>query len=278
MKFATAAALLENLLKAKVDVIIQAEKGRGKTALIRKVRKNAPILHARELKEEYLGMLRSIAADNETIAIENASSATAEFLAPILATRAVLGMAFDTHFLITTRENITLDGVCKIALDPISADDYIDYAEQNQIHPSIINAIKNDENIFSRHLPSDFNTLSKLLYSRLDERYVELCISAIVGDDGDLIAAIAGTKDKKNAISNEGALNYEKELLSAVLNKSDKELEDRFMDYIKSIEANSALKMIAQLLNSPNSQRLVERALKEKDMRKTLDLMIAKIG
>ncbi|MDR2639222.1 MAG: hypothetical protein LBC09_05240, partial [Helicobacteraceae bacterium] len=181
---------LSALLKAGVDCAITGEAQSGKTTLARALAPEAPIIHGFELAGEYLGAIGSRLFDARVAIVENAAQESVKLLEPLLATRTILGKAFDCRFIVTARQELALKGCAAIKLSAIDAKEWLKWAEQTRAHPALIALVQSDPTFLSRRDLRTIEALSKVLSARPSAKTLDKTLGAMLGDDKDAIAAL----------------------------------------------------------------------------------------
>ncbi|MGE4295765.1 MAG: hypothetical protein AB7E49_08705 [Campylobacterales bacterium] len=282
-----AALLAQTALKAGLDLAVFGPEGCGKTTLCRQLSPQAPILHAQELSNENLSLLHARIANAPAVIIENADGKTAQFLKPFLATRTLLGARFECQFLITSVEALPLEATAKIRLAPIETTAWLLWARQNRIHPALRALVENDERTLLRHPPRRLEALSRLLSARPSGRSLRAAIVSVLGDDETALVALLSamnepfdnddSKDEERLIekalsgTQETVQRFENDLIETLKAGPSRELEIRFVNYLRQTSANEAIALLSQLIENPKNQKSLEYILADAGVRSLID-------
>ena len=273
--------LLEGFLKAGVDCVISGETQSGKTSLARAVAPEAPIIHNFELAGDYLGAVRSRLISSKRVIVENATQEGAKFLEPLLATRTILGGAFDATFIVTTRQNLILDGCASIKLSAIEAGDWLKWAKASRIHPALIALVEESSAFLKRHELKTIEALSKLLCARPSAKTLESAIGAMLGEDKEAIAFLSenvsapiDSLDGVYTSTDENVKAYESALIEKIKTDPSKEDVSRFAQYIYASAQNrpkEAISLLTELLSSRKAADALDQILSDKRVQKIID-------
>ncbi|MDR1912741.1 MAG: hypothetical protein LBQ52_10425 [Helicobacteraceae bacterium] len=288
MNRAEAYELLKGFLKAGVDCAIIGEAQSGKTALARSLAPAAPILRASEVSNEYLGAIRSLLIDADIAIIENAAKENALFLEELLSVRAILGTPFECRFIITSRQNLTIDAIATINLDAIAPQEWLKWARSAHIHPALISLAADDPAFLSRHHFRSIEALSRVLSARPSIKTLEATIGSILGDDlaarstlAEFIAAPIESLEHIRASTDENAKAYESAFIERLKTKPKLEDCQRFARHVASLaqsEPKEALELLKELLKSQKAAEALETTLKEPSVQKMIDKTIQEIS
>ena len=276
-----ALAVIEDLLKAGVDIVLYGDQDSGKTTVAKAALKNAVILNAHEIGSDHLIILKTLSKNN--IIVENAEQNTIDFLAPILSTRTILGEPFHSRFIITARKKIVLNGCAEIKLETITANEWLEWAGSNDIHHALIELFAFDHDLLFRYSLNTIRALSNFLNSRPRAKNLKLSITAFLGENSEkLVNFLCEKMDERkhtNSTIFKGATDevtkaYEDNLIASITAKPTKELQIAFMQYINSINPQNALILLQQLITSPKAQNLLNEALKLPAVKRSIDALL----
>ena len=287
MIYNEALLLAQTVLQADLDLIVFGPQGCGKTALCQELAADAPLLHAVELKSENLTLLRSQVANAPAVIIENADTATLQFLKPFLSTRSVLGARFDCRFLITAAEELSLEGVAKIRLAPLEATGWLAWAQKNRIHPALRLLVENDERILTRHNPRTLEALSRLLSAKPSNKSLRAAIESLLGSDEIALAALlsAMSEPAPAAVNNDESFliekartgtrenvdRFEHELIEELKNNPNKEKTHRLIHYLQEVTPGEAVRILTPLIDNAKAQESLGAALADPKIRALID-------
>jgi hypothetical protein len=278
---------LNGFIKARVDCAIIGETQSGKIALARTVAPNAPIVHGFELSNDYLSAIRSRLVSSKIVIVKNLTQESAKLLEPILATRTIFGERFDCVFIITSRQNLAIEGCATLKLSPIDADEWLRWAKKTRVHPALITLAEEDKTFLSRHNLRTIDALSKTLSARPSAKTLDKAIGAFLGEDKEAIVALVtslsapiSSLSEVQIATYENAKAYENAFMESI--KTDPSADDisRFVEYISSIASDApteALNLLRGLLNSQKAAHALEKILKEKRAQEIIDGLIAKV-
>ncbi|GHS88636.1 hypothetical protein FACS189487_07320 [Campylobacterota bacterium] len=281
LKRTAAIELISYFVKNAIDCVIVGEPSSGKTAIASALCPNAPIVHAAELKMEYLAVLRSHFCAAKQVIIENIGDDGAQFLEPFLSARSIMGSRFDCSFVITARKNCNFAFVPAIEIDPIDAESYAAWAAGSGIHPAIVALIGEDAAFFRRHNPKKIEALSKTLSARPAAKTLPQLIKTFLGDDESakdfLISMISAPIESiaSAAVStDENARAFETSFVESLKENPKKEDADRFAAYAAALaksDRGRAFEMLFALLDSQKGSEALNAALSRVEVQNMID-------
>ncbi len=178
--------MLELAKSSNLHAVVYGNEGVGKTSFCKHKFPNAMIILASELNDNNLLFLKSAFETNSVIIIENLTHIHLNFLLPILNNRTILGRSLNNFFIITAREKIDIPNSLPIPFTPPSSSAWLEWAKNNKIHPSIIEAL-NYKDLLEIHKPRDLEALSKVLHNGVSSELMEPVLKSFLGDDSDTI-------------------------------------------------------------------------------------------
>lgn len=250
--------ILLNLAKnSGLNALVYGNSGIGKTSFCQALFVKSAVVLPVELNENNLVYLKSVFEAKEIIIFENIGKKELDFLRPILTNRVLFSKNLNNFFIITSTEKHFLPKTLPILFEAPSTLSWLDWAKENKINPSLVEAIKNQD-LLKLHTPQTLESLSRLLNQNIPKHLLEGILEEFLATDKSSISTIKN--DYKLTKNSQNSQNMQNPYLQ---NKLDPKTKNSLEALVQMLDDKTQEENLLNALNEQAIKTLIDNAIND---------------